>query len=777
MIPTRALLRSFAVLVLHAAAREVDRAVGVLLHTTLDLEDFVPRALGLVDLADLARAALVWCVCGLCFWFGLEKLRSRETGERLLAPLLLRPALTLLAIASLLGRSTFPYGSTLVVALTQDWGVAQDALALAGMLALLRPRWPRWSPPWPGEVCFVAFLGYALLVPTWARTWEGHPGNEPKYLRMALAIGHRLSLDVEGIDVPMEDLPVEPISASAPRAVATLAGESFAMLGSLPSSWSTGAIRATRVARQTIRGKAGGIFHVLAPGPSLLLAPTLRLDRALNRARGEPGGLAVTLLVWNALAASLVAALYSLLNHATRMPWLSAAVALFFALVPPFVFYPYQFFPELPGALVMALALRLLLFKPRWSAGDSALLGLLLAGLPWIHQKFLPVWLVLLLMAVHHAVERLVSARAFLALVLPQGVSLFCFALLNFVITGSPRPDALFRAWGPAGITTAHLGQGFLGLLLDQRYGILPYAPIYLLAAGGLILPSQGAARLRRGLFAVGVYYMTVAAADDWHGATSNLGRYFMPIAPFAVACVGVAFASFEERRGAWTLGLALSAWTALVSRLLWLDPHAANEAVRLFAKSAFGDGAVYVPDLFIRSFGAGAPGLFAQLWVWAALAALLTVFVRRGWGASLGRTVAVASLTLVAAGWVLERWPSPFAVARFPNALELRPGTVAFVSGVASIERGRIEAAGGAVEMLVRARTPMDGLAVWAAGDGEATVPGRAAVALSRQGVWLRAPLDVLASLSGRRGVTETLYRQRLVVKGHASLRLALPE
>ena len=44
------------------------------------------------------------------------------------------------------------------------------------------------------------FLGYALLVPAWARNWDGHPGNEPKYLRMALAIGHRLSLDVEGID-------------------------------------------------------------------------------------------------------------------------------------------------------------------------------------------------------------------------------------------------------------------------------------------------------------------------------------------------------------------------------------------------------------------------------------------------------------------------------------------------------------------------------------------------------------------------------------------------
>ena len=40
----------------------------------------------------------------------------------------------------------------------------------------------------------------------------------------------------------------------------------------------------------------GGVFHVLAPGPSLLLAPALRIDHALNVARGEKGRLAVTLL-------------------------------------------------------------------------------------------------------------------------------------------------------------------------------------------------------------------------------------------------------------------------------------------------------------------------------------------------------------------------------------------------------------------------------------------------------------------------------------------------
>ena len=40
-----------------------------------------------------------------------------------------------------------------------------------------------------GEVLALAFLAHAILVPDWAWRWEGHPGNEPKYLRQAVALG------------------------------------------------------------------------------------------------------------------------------------------------------------------------------------------------------------------------------------------------------------------------------------------------------------------------------------------------------------------------------------------------------------------------------------------------------------------------------------------------------------------------------------------------------------------------------------------------------------
>ena len=92
-----------------------------------------------------------------------------------------------------------------------------------------------------------------------------------------------------------------------------------------PSAVGRGAIQATRITRQTVRGKDGGVYHVLAPGPSILLAPLLRVDRALNLRLGTPGRLTVSLLAWNALAGLLIGALFLLLRDATGSPGLSAA--------------------------------------------------------------------------------------------------------------------------------------------------------------------------------------------------------------------------------------------------------------------------------------------------------------------------------------------------------------------------------------------------------------------------------------------------------------------
>jgi hypothetical protein len=755
----------------------VDTACGRLLHTSLDLPGFVREALALVPVGAASLRVVLWCAAGGLIWLALGLLRARREGVTLgeglrqeasgFAPLLLRPALTILALTSLAIQPTYPYGFTLPVALTQDWSVAQDCLALA---ALLAGRLPPLRLPAPGAAALglLSFLAYGLLTPPWARVWEGHPGNEPKTLRMAVALGHGLTADVEGVSAAMEELPARPLAAAAWDAAATAARESGRLLAALrrgPEGVGASAIRATRITRQTIRGKEGGVYHVLAPGTSLLLAPALRMDRWLNRRDGAAGSLRVTVLFWNALAASLVSAVYLLLRDGCRRPGLAALLAGGFALLPPFLFYAFQFYPEMLGALGLAVALRWLLLVPRWGMGTVAGLGLLLAFLPWLHQKFLPVWGVLVALAVWRAVDEMVPLRELAVLLVPQALTLYLTALYNFAITGSARPDALFLAWGPGGVASARLGQGLLGLLLDARYGLMPYAPLYLVAAGGITLGLRGRPRLAWP--AAIVYYLTVAAADNWSGAVCNLGRYIMPVTPFLLLLAAVALAAVTGRRGALAVVLGLACWAAILARALWRDPHAANDCAVLLAKSAYADGNVYVPNLFLRSWSEAAPGLAARVAAWLGLAALLGSWLRHaargGAGTRPGRALAGLVALLLAVAFVLEGWPTARTAAVFADAVEVAPGVTAFPSGPLRVEDGRLHARSGEVELLVRTRQRVDELRLMATGEGLLQLAGATPLPLRGRPVEVRLPLEDARTFTGRRGVSETLARARL--------------
>jgi hypothetical protein len=734
---------------------------------------------------------LLWTAAGIAAWVALGLVRARREGVPLGAALsaeaagfdalYLRPALTMLALVSLALQPTYPYAFTLPVALTQDWAPAQDVAAAAALVAWRRPRL-RLPAPGAVSVGFLAFVAYALLTPEPARWWQNHPGNEPKTLRMAVAAGHWLTLDTERVSAGMESLDVQPPGAAMAEAARTAARETARMAAALrPGGAGVGAdaIRATRVTRQVVRGKEGGIYTVLAPGPSLLLAVPLRLDRAYNLRHGTAGRVAFTVLAWNALAALLVALLFLLLRDATGRPGLSAALAGLFALLPPLLFFSFQFYPEMLGALALTALLRWLLFVPRWTTRTCVAMGLLLAALPWLHQKFLPVWLVLTAMAVIVAVHRLLRVSALWAIVLPQAASAFLVALYNFAVTGSVRPDALYLAWGPRGITSARLGQGLLGLLLDARFGLLPYVPLLILCFAGLALRDTAAARLRLAVPAVLAYYVTVASADNWSGAVCNLGRYVMPVVPWMVALLGVGLSRAGARRGVLALALMSAGWSALLAHQLWLDPHAANDCALLLARADIADGNVYVPNLFIRTWAEGAPGLFARIAVWIALAAATAIWIHRatrGAGDHAFRALAGVAATALALGFVLERWPGSRRAARFDDALPVDAGTAAFVSGAARVEDGVAIADGGEVRLLVRAREPRASVRLVAEGDGLLRVPGLAPLDLRGRAVEIDVPLVELRRLRGRRGVEETLARQAIVVETGAQVRLRVP-
>jgi hypothetical protein len=102
---------------------------------------------------------------------------------------------------------------------------------------------------------------------------------------------------------------------------------------------------------------------------------------------------------------------------------------------------------------------------------------------------------------------------------------------------------------------------------------------------------------------------------------------------------------------------------------------------------------------------------------------------------------------------------------------------TAFLIDGV-SVEEDRARVTGGALDLLVRSREPLGAVTLLAEGEGTLRIGGGAAVALPGRPLALAVPLVPVATLVGRRGVGESLARQRLLVEtqGDVVLRVRVP-
>jgi hypothetical protein len=263
---------------------------------------------------------------------------------------------------------------------------------------------------------------------------------------------------------------------------------------------------------------AGREYFVNRPGLPLLIAPAYWV--------GFHAGLRIrfAVLVWlNVLAAVLATVTFALAREVSRAPLASAAVALGLALGAPLVYYASQIYPEMAAGLLVTGGVLALVRTRSWRG--ALLAGLLLAGLPWLHERFLGVTVVLALAALFRAPAR----QRFAALAVPVALSLLLQAVYYWQLHGIPVP------LGHARPVVAAIPQGLLAILTDRDRGILTLAPLLLLAPVGL-LPLW-----RRDPWAAGtvaatliVYLLPIAAYPDWHGGVCPPLRYVASITPLA---------------------------------------------------------------------------------------------------------------------------------------------------------------------------------------------------------------------------------------------------
>ncbi len=355
------------------------------------------------------------------------------------------------------------------------------------------------------------------------------------------------------------------------------------------------------------RGTDREIYSIHAPGLPAIVAPAFAL--------GGYQAVVALLVLLSALGTVLAWRATWLLTGDAGAAWFAWAASF----AAPFFFHSYAVYPDALGSVLVAtgvLALVRLETGRAVSPAGWALHGAALAILPWLHTRFAAAAVVL-----GACIAFGVRAHSD-QLTVPAGARLRARTLLAFLAVpavGAAAWFGYFRAiWGtfspaaPYGGYTqssaSNILRGLPGLLLDQQFGILPNAPVYLCAFAGLWWLGRRRRRLALELsLLVAAYLAAVSAYHMWWGGWSAPARFAVPVVLTLGVAAGVYWA--EAGRAGRAAGAALLGLSLLITgtmtlagrgRLIvnsrdgfarWLDHVAPNVDLPRAVPSFFRDG------------------------------------------------------------------------------------------------------------------------------------------------------------------------------------------
>lgn len=371
------------------------------------------------------------------------------------------------------------------------------------------------------------------------------------------------------------------------------------------------------------RGRNLQIYSIHAPGLSALLVPGYLLAGA--------SGAVATMCVLAALAALAVFEIAGLVAGS------GVALATWgvLCLTVPFIPHAWSLFPEMAGTAIVAWAVLWGMRSDRVSLAAWAWRGVSLACLPWLHTKFSVLMAGLAVFVVWQLRDRWRHAAVFLA---PMAVSGVAWLASFYAIYGVFSPEAPYGDYATRFVRLENVPRSLFGLLFDQKFGLLLYAPAYALALPGFWMLGREKRWRVAALAALAVIVgFTVSSARlyMWWGGSSAPARFLVPLTPLFAPAVALAF---ERLRG------GLGRTTAIVCAVL---------SVLVGVSGAIGTG-----QFLLYSAPHGVSRILLNLQGSAPLTEALPTFTQPEWMVpALGLAPwAAAVAAAVGAGWLTAR-------------------------------------------------------------------------------------------------------------------------
>ena len=369
-----------------------------------------------------------------------------------------------------------------------------------------------------------------------------------------------------------------------------------------------------------IRGPEGQIYSLHAVGLSILILPAYW-------AFGYAGASFFMAL----LAALLVRELRRLVRALTGDETLAEGTAWLVGLSPPVIHFAGLIFTEIPAALLLCAGLRAATFG---RSSRSALAAAVCASaLPWLNVRY-----AILAVAVAGALgwrlfgefrsrrESASLVRTFLPSALILAGSALAISLYHHALWGFFDPRRVYGRKREFSLDV--LPEGLPGLFFDQEFGLLAYAPIFVLSLAGFVhLYRRRPSLALAGLFAAVGVIGTASVWPMWRGGFNPPARFLVPLVPMLAATLALSLQ--RGLRPATALLAGWSLWCGLSGAMNIETVHRDRDGVAPFLRTQSGarEWTAALPSFVLPEDRATR----SLAWPWAALLALPLVGAIRG--------------------------------------------------------------------------------------------------------------------------------------------------
>jgi hypothetical protein len=301
-------------------------------------------------------------------------------------------------------------------------------------------------------------------------------------------------------------------------------------------------------------------------GFPLLLVPGYALDRR--------EGALMTIALIAALGAAAIFELAMLSGAGNVQAVLTVGL---FCFTTPYYVFSQAALIDLVGA-VTSLWVALQFFRYRKQERDRYLLlsGILIAVLPWLNIRYWslagPAFLVLCAWLIHREAGTYPTLIKKLALVgIPSLVSLGVFAAVDKVLFNTYLPNASMVLVGRSMLVfKPQPVRGFLGMMFDQSFGLIPTGPLYVAVAAGMIVLFRRDRWSFAALLLPALGYLSFLSCNQfWSGGWAAPGRYILSAVTAMIATAALVL----NRKVRWLVGV-LAAWSFFISILFTVNSY-----------------------------------------------------------------------------------------------------------------------------------------------------------------------------------------------------------